>query len=52
MEDITIIMMTPNLVPKKWAKFHKKKLLEAVGRDRLISRKKLGTFLTLAKFLF
>ena len=29
MKDITIIMMTPNLVPKNWAKYHKQKLLEA-----------------------
>lgn len=29
MNDLTIIMMTPNLMSKNWAKYHKEKLLEA-----------------------
>ena len=29
--DITIIFLTANKVPKKWAEFHKEKLMEAVG---------------------
>lgn len=37
MKDLTVIMMTPNLVPQKWAKFHKKKLLEAIGDTHLIT---------------
>lgn len=37
MNDLTIIMMTPNLVPKKWAKYHKKKLLEAAGDTPIIT---------------
>lgn len=36
MTDLTIIMPTPNLVPKKWAKFHKQKLLEAAGDNPII----------------
>lgn len=37
MDDITIIMMTPNLVPKKWAEFHKEKLLEAADGAPIIT---------------
>lgn len=37
MKDITIIMMTANQVPKKWAKFHKQKLLEAIGDTPIIT---------------
>ena len=37
MDDITIIMMTPNRVPKQWAAFHKEKLLEAVGNTPIIT---------------
>lgn len=36
MKDITIIMMTPNLVPKGWVKYHKQKLLEAIGDTPII----------------
>lgn len=37
MNDLTIIMMTPNLVPKKWAKYHKEKLLEAADGAPIIT---------------
>jgi len=37
MADLTIIMPTPNLVPKKWAEFHKQKLLEAAGDNPIIT---------------
>ena len=37
MNDITIIMLTPNLVPKQWAEFHKQKLLEAIGNTPIIT---------------
>lgn len=49
MKDITIIMMTPNLVPKKWAKYHKEKLLEAASGAPIItiSRKPLDWGLNL-----
>ena len=49
MTDITIIMLTPNLVPKKWAKFHKQKLLEAADGAPIItiSREPLGFGLNL-----
>jgi hypothetical protein len=41
--DITIIMLTANRVPKKWAEFHKIKLIEAAGSAPIItiSRKPL-----------
>ena len=35
--DLTVIMLTPNLVPIKWAQFHKQKLLEAIGDTPLIT---------------
>lgn len=35
--DITIIMLTANRVPKKWAEFHKEKLLEAAGSSPIIT---------------
>lgn len=37
MADLTIIMLTPNLVPKQWAEFHKQKLLEAAGDNPIIT---------------
>lgn len=37
MTDLTVIMLTPNLVPEKWAQFHKQKLLEALGDTPLIT---------------
>ncbi|OGH18095.1 MAG: hypothetical protein A2868_03485 [Candidatus Levybacteria bacterium RIFCSPHIGHO2_01_FULL_40_15b] len=37
MADLTIIMLTPNLVPKKWVEFHKQKLLEAAGDNPIIT---------------
>lgn len=37
MRDITIIMMTPNLVPEDWAKYHKQKLLEAADGAPVIT---------------
>lgn len=37
MKDITVIFITINKVPKKWAEFHKKVLLEAVADAPLIS---------------
>jgi hypothetical protein len=42
--DITIIMLTANRVPEKWAEFHKEKLIEAAGSSPIItiSRKPLG----------
>lgn len=33
----TIIMLTANKVPKKWAKFHKEKLIEAAGASPIIT---------------
>lgn len=35
--DITIIMLTANRVPKSWAEFHKEKLLEAAGNSPIIT---------------
>lgn len=35
--NITIIMLTANLVPKNWAQFHKQKLLEAAGNSPIIN---------------
>lgn len=37
MKDLTVIMMTPNKVPKGWAAFHKKMLLEACGDTPIIT---------------
>lgn len=37
MADLTILMLTPNLVPKSWADFHKQKLLEAAGDNPIIT---------------
>lgn len=37
MDDITIIMMTPNRVPKKWAAYHRQKLTEAIGDTPIIT---------------
>lgn len=37
MNDLTIIMMTPNLVPENWAKYHKEKLLEAADGAPIIT---------------
>lgn len=37
MTDLTIIMMTPNLIPENWARFHKQKLLEAAGGNPIIT---------------
>lgn len=36
MADLTILMLTPNRVPKQWAEFHKRKLLEAAGDNPII----------------
>lgn len=35
--DITIIMITASRVPKKWAEFHKQKLIEVVGSAPIIT---------------
>lgn len=35
--DITIIMLTAGRVPKKWAEFHKQKLIEAAGSSPIIT---------------
>lgn len=35
--DLTIIFLTANKVPKKWAQFHKEKLLEAAGNSPIIT---------------
>jgi len=37
MVDLTIIMLTPNIVPKAWAQYHKKMLLEAAGDSEIIT---------------
>jgi hypothetical protein len=37
MADLTILMLTPNLVPKQWAEFHKQKLLEVAGDNPIIT---------------
>lgn len=37
MNDLTVIMLTQNLVPDKWAKFHKEALLEAIGDTAVIT---------------
>lgn len=41
--NLTIIMITANRVPKRWAQFHKEKLIEAAGASPIItiSRKPL-----------
>lgn len=35
--NITIIMLTANRVPKRWAEFHKEKLIEAAGYSPIIT---------------
>jgi hypothetical protein len=35
--DLTIIMLTANRVPPKWAQFHKQKLIEAAGNFPIIT---------------
>lgn len=44
MTDITIILLTVNKVPDKWAKYHKSVLLEAIGDAPIItiSKKPMG----------
>ena len=37
MTDLTVIMMTPNKVPRSWARFHKKMLLQAIGDTPVIT---------------
>lgn len=37
MNDITIIMLTPNRLPKKWAKYHKQVLMKAIGDTPIIT---------------
>ena len=37
MEDLTIIFLTANKVPKDWAKYHRKVISEAIGDTPLIS---------------
>jgi len=37
MRDLTIIFLTANKVPKKWAEFQKETLLKAVGDTRIIT---------------
>ena len=37
MNDLTIIMPTPNKVPKKWAEYHKQILLDAIGATPIIT---------------
>jgi len=37
MEDLTVVFITINRVPKKWAEYHKEKLLEAIGDFPLIT---------------
>lgn len=35
--DITIILLTANRVPKKWAEYHKEKLIESAGSSPIIT---------------
>lgn len=37
MNDLTVIFLTTNDVPERWAKFHKKTLLKAVEANKLIT---------------
>jgi hypothetical protein len=37
MDDLTIIMMTPNKVPKTWAAYHKQVLMEEAGDAQFIT---------------
>ena len=37
MKDLTVLMLTPNKVPEKWAEYHKTSLLEAIGNTPLIT---------------
>lgn len=37
MKDITIIMPTPNKVPRRWAEYHRQVLLEAIGDTPIIT---------------
>jgi len=39
--DITIIMLTPNRLPKKWAKYHRQVLTEAIGDTAIITISKV-----------
>lgn len=43
MSDITILFITANLVPKKWAEYHKKILLGAVGMGKIITISRVKT---------
>lgn len=36
-DDLTIIFLTANKVPKQWAQFHKQKLIEAAGNSPIIT---------------
>lgn len=49
MNDLTVIFLTVNLVPEKWAEYHKSVLLEAIGDTPVItvSRKSLDWGLNL-----
>lgn len=35
--DLTIIILSANRVPEKWAQFHKEKLIEAAGASPIIT---------------
>lgn len=37
MNDLTIIFLTANRVPEKWAEYHKQVLLEAIGDTPIIT---------------
>jgi len=37
MDDLTIIMMTPNKVPKQWAEYHRKILMDEAGDAQFIT---------------
>ena len=37
MNDITIIMLTPNRLPKQWAKYHRQVLTDAIGDTPIIT---------------
>jgi hypothetical protein len=37
MEDITVVMITANKVPRGWSRFHRKKMQEAIGDTPIIT---------------
>jgi hypothetical protein len=43
MKDLTVIFLTNNRLPESWQKFHKEKLLEAVGDTPIITMSRIPT---------